>query len=126
MKWITIKFWNAVFEYLNLTEEQSRDAFVLIDKRDKIKDFVDALTEVVGEKSANEIEDIFVSGYQKFADKSEKLSGTRGALYQHGSGGAACGGDDLRSDEVVGGEYAYRFGKLSEPDGEVLLQGTDV
>lgn len=68
------RFWNAMFEYLNLTEEQSRDAFVLIDKRDKIKDFVDALTEVVGEKSANEIEDIFVSGYQKFADKSEKLS----------------------------------------------------
>lgn len=68
------RFWNAMFEYLNLTAEQSRDAFVLIDKRDKIKDFVPALTEVVGEKSANEIEDVFVNGYQKFADKSEKLS----------------------------------------------------
>lgn len=68
------RFWNAMFEYLNLSAEQSRDAFVLIDKRDKIKDFVPALTEVVGEKSANEIEDVFVSGYQKFADKSEKLS----------------------------------------------------
>ncbi len=68
------RFWNAMFEYLNLTTEQSRDAFVLIDKRDKIKDFVPALTEIVGEKSANEIEDVFVSGYQKFADKSEKLS----------------------------------------------------
>lgn len=68
------RFWNAMFEYLNLTAEQSRDAFVLIDKRDKIKDFVPALTEVVGEKSANEIEDVFVYGYQKFADKSEKLS----------------------------------------------------
>ena len=68
------RFWNAMFEYLNLTAEQSRDAFVLIDKRDKIKDFVPALTEVVGEKSANEIEDVFISGYQKFADKSEKLS----------------------------------------------------
>ncbi len=68
------RFWNAMFEYLNLTAEQSRDAFVLIDKRDKIKDFVPALTEVVGEKSANEIEDVFVNGYQKFAGKSEKLS----------------------------------------------------
>lgn len=68
------KFWNAVFEYLNLTAEQSRDAFILIDKRDKIRDFRDALIEVVGEDSANQIESVFENGYKSFADKSEKLS----------------------------------------------------
>lgn len=68
------RFWNAMFDYLGLSSEQSRDAFVLIDKRDKIKDFKDALTEVIGEKAANEIEDVFVLGYKKFADKSESLA----------------------------------------------------
>lgn len=68
------KFWNAMFEYLNLDDKQSREAFVLIDKRDKIADFNDALIEIVGEQNANIIEDVFASGYKSFADKSAKLS----------------------------------------------------
>ncbi|MBR4806686.1 MAG: ATP phosphoribosyltransferase regulatory subunit, partial [Alphaproteobacteria bacterium] len=47
------RFWNAMFAYLNLNDAQARDAFVLIDKRDKISDFVDGLIETVGEKAAN-------------------------------------------------------------------------
>ena len=35
------RFWNAMFAYLNLNDAQARDAFVLIDKRDKISDFMD-------------------------------------------------------------------------------------
>ena len=68
------KFWNAMFEYLNLDEKQSREAFILIDKRDKIKGFRDALAETIGDKNADEIESIFDNGYKAFADKSEKLS----------------------------------------------------
>ena len=68
------RFWNAMFEYLKLNEKQSRDAFVLIDKRDKIKDFRDALIEIVGENNANQIESIFEKGYKTFADKSDALS----------------------------------------------------
>lgn len=67
------RFWNAVFEYMNLTAEQSRDAFILIDKRDKIKDFVDALAEVVGFDKATEIESIFTNGYHSFLNKSENV-----------------------------------------------------
>ncbi len=68
------KFWNAMFEYLKLDEKQSREAFILIDKRDKIKDFRDALAETIGNKNADVIETIFDKGYKAFADKSEKLS----------------------------------------------------
>ena len=67
------KFWNAMFEYLGLDENQSRAAFILIDKRDKIKDFRDALAETIGADKADEIESIFAKGYKNFADKSEKL-----------------------------------------------------
>ena len=68
------KFWNAMFEYLELDDKQSREAFVLIDKRDKIDDFKDALVEIIGEQKANIIESIFESGYKSFASKSEKLA----------------------------------------------------
>lgn len=67
------KFWNAMFEYLGLSEDQSREAFVLIDKRDKISGFVDVLTDVVGAQKANEIESVFQNGYRSFLNKTESL-----------------------------------------------------
>ena len=68
------KFWNAMFEYLKLDEKQSRELFILIDKRDKIPDFTDAITELVGADKASIIENVFDKGYETFADKSENLS----------------------------------------------------
>lgn len=67
------RFWNAMFEYLGLDEKQSRDAFVLIDKRDKITDFLNGLTEVCGEKNANEIESVFTNGYRSMLNKNDNL-----------------------------------------------------
>lgn len=68
------KFWNAIFEYLKLDDNQSREAFILIDKRDKIPDFKDALIEIIGKQNASVIEDVFVSGYKSFVNKSDKLA----------------------------------------------------
>ncbi|MCR4917934.1 MAG: histidine--tRNA ligase, partial [Alphaproteobacteria bacterium] len=68
------RFWNAVFEYLELTPEQSREAFVLIDKRDKINGFTDALAEVLGAQKANEIESVFTNGYRSFLNKTDNLN----------------------------------------------------
>ncbi len=67
------RFWNAMFAYLNLNEAQARDAFVLIDKRDKISDFVDGLIETVGENAAKEINSVFTNGYRSFMGKSAEL-----------------------------------------------------
>ncbi|MBQ6735894.1 MAG: histidine--tRNA ligase [Alphaproteobacteria bacterium] len=67
------RFWNAMFAYLNLDEKQSRDAFVLIDKRDKITDFVEGLVETVGESAAKEIDAVFKDGYRSFVGKTGEL-----------------------------------------------------
>ena len=68
------RFWNAMFEYLGLNEQQSREAFILIDKKDKLKDFSEALTEAIGEKAANEINNVFSKGYESFLNKSDNLT----------------------------------------------------
>lgn len=67
------KFWNAMFDYLNLNDTQRRSAFVLIDKKDKLKDFQEGLIEEVGEVAATEINRVFADGYQSFEGKSEAL-----------------------------------------------------
>ncbi len=66
-------FWNAMFEYMDLSPELARKAFVLIDKKDKLDDFVGALAQEIGVKSAAEIEQVFTKGYNTFANASEKL-----------------------------------------------------
>jgi len=67
------RFWNAMFSYLNLTDDQARDAFVLIDKRDKIADFFEGLVETVGENAAKEIDAVFTNGYRSFVGKNAEL-----------------------------------------------------
>ena len=67
------RFWNAMFEYLDLTTEQAREVFVLVDKKDKISDFVDGLVAAVGAKKANEINSVFTKGYRSFLKKTDKL-----------------------------------------------------
>lgn len=67
------RFWNAMFSYLNLNADQARDAFVLIDKRDKIADFYEGLVETVGENAAKEIDAVFKKGYRSFVGKTDEL-----------------------------------------------------
>ena len=67
------RFWNAMFEYLKLNDEQARAAFVLIDKKDKLKDFLPALIDTIGDKKANEINKVFTTGYKSFFKKSDNL-----------------------------------------------------
>ena len=67
------RFWNAMFEYLKLTPEQSRNAFILIDKRDKISDFYDGLVETVGNAAADVINNVFSQGYKSFVGVTNEL-----------------------------------------------------
>jgi histidyl-tRNA synthetase len=67
------RFWNAMFAYLNLNEDQAREAFVLIDKRAKIPDFMDGLIETVGQNAATEIDAVFTKGYRSFGGKTDEL-----------------------------------------------------
>lgn len=67
------KFWNAMFDYLDLDDVKRRSAFVLIDKKDKLRDFAGALTEEIGAGATNEIIKVFTDGYRSFVKKSENL-----------------------------------------------------
>lgn len=67
------RFWNAMFEYLEIGPDVARELFVLIDKKDKLDDFVGALCDVVDENVANEINQVFTDGYTAFLNKSPNL-----------------------------------------------------
>ncbi|MBQ0013451.1 MAG: histidine--tRNA ligase family protein, partial [Proteobacteria bacterium] len=67
------KFWNAMFEYLELNEQQCRDAFILIDKKDKLKDFENALCDIIGQQKTAELNKVFSDGYRSFLNKSKNL-----------------------------------------------------
>ncbi len=67
------RFWNAMFEYLSLDAQQCRAAFVLIDKRDKMTDFLEGIQEAVGTNAAAEINKVFTDGYKVFAGRSAAL-----------------------------------------------------
>ena len=67
------RFWNAMFAYLGLSAEQSKAAFVLIDKREKISDFYDGLVETVGADAATTINRVFSDGYKSFVNVSDAL-----------------------------------------------------
>ena len=69
-------FWDAVFDYLELSAEQKKSVFILIDKKDKMgdDDFADALKDTLNNSDKeNVIKSVFVDGYEKFVNKSEKL-----------------------------------------------------
>jgi len=69
-------FWDALFDYLKLTDDQKKEIFILIDKRDKIGDqeFAEWLSDVLkNEKLENEIKSVFTNGYTGFVNKSDNL-----------------------------------------------------
>jgi len=69
-------FWDAVFDWLELTAEQKKEIFVLIDKKDKMgdEDFAEGLSDALNDASKeNIIKSVFTDGYKQFVNKSEKL-----------------------------------------------------
>lgn len=71
-------FWDALFNYLNLTDAQKKEIFILIDKRDKIDnaEFNAWLSDILkNEKLENEIKSVFANGYEYFSGKSAELDG---------------------------------------------------
>jgi len=75
------KFWDALFDYLKLPRDSARQAFVLIDKKDKLKDeFEPALKEAVDGAAAKAILSVFSAGYQAFFGKTAALDAAIGEL----------------------------------------------
>lgn len=69
-------FWDAIFDWLGMTDAQKKDVFVLIDKRDKMgdDDFAEGLRDFLGdENKENVIKSVFTNGYRDFVNKNDKL-----------------------------------------------------
>ena len=69
-------FWDALFDYLELTDAQKKDVFVLIDKKDKMgdEDFAEGLRDTLDDAGKeNQIKSVFTNGYSDFLNKSDKL-----------------------------------------------------
>ena len=69
-------FWDALFDYLEMTDEQKKNVFVLIDKKDAMGDdeFAQGLTDFVSDANKeNQIKSVFADGYAGFVGKSDKL-----------------------------------------------------
>ena len=69
-------FWDALFDYLELNDEQKKEVFVLVDKKEKMgdDDFAEGLTDTIGNKDKERlIKLVFTDGYKQFVNKSAKL-----------------------------------------------------
>ncbi len=69
-------FWDALFDYLEMTDGQKKDVFVLIDKKDKMgdDDFAEGLSDALNDAiKENQIKSVFTNGYSDFLNKSDKL-----------------------------------------------------
>ena len=69
-------FWDALFDYLEMSDDQKKDVFVLIDKKDKMgdEDFAEGLSETLNNpEKENQIKSVFTNGYSDFLNKSDKL-----------------------------------------------------
>lgn len=69
-------FWDALFDYLEMSDAQKKSVFVLIDKKDKMgdDDFAEGLSEALSDADKeNKIKSVFTDGYQNFLNKSDKL-----------------------------------------------------
>ncbi len=109
------RFWNAMFEYLNLSPAQARAAFILIDKRDKIKDFVDALREDLGDaNAADEINRVFTDGYSVFVGRAPALDAAIAELDTFMQKLAAMGIGNAKIDLGIMRGHAYYTGIVFE------------
>ena len=69
-------FWDALFDYLEMSDDQKKDVFVLIDKKDKMgdADFAEGLRDTLNNpEKENQIKSVFINGYSGFLNKSDKL-----------------------------------------------------
>ena len=70
-------FWDALFDFLEMTDGQKKDVFVLIDKKDKMgdEDFAEGLKDTLGDtEKENQIKFVFTNGCSDFLNKSDKLN----------------------------------------------------
>ncbi len=110
-------FWDALFEYLELTSEQKKMVFVLIDKKDKMgdQDFAEGLADALSDaEKENEIKSVFTNGYTQFLNKSDNLNSAISELTKFMETLRAFGVENAEIDLAITRGLAYYTGLVFE------------
>ena len=110
-------FWDALFDWLEMTQDQKKDVFVLIDKKDKMgdQDFAEGLQDTLNDQTKeNLIKSVFTDGYSQFINKSDKLNSAISELTQFAKTLDEIGVKNAKIDLSITRGLAYYTGLVFE------------
>ena len=110
-------FWDALFDCLEMTQDQKKDVFVLIDKRDKMgdDDFAEGLRDTLNDENKESlIKSVFSDGYNGFVNKTEKLDAAINELTKFMDVLAGMGVKNAKIDLSITRGLAYYTGLVFE------------
>lgn len=67
------KFWDAFFNYLEIDNKYIKELLIIIDKKDKLENYIDDIKKIIGEEKAFKINQVFTEGYKCFLNINENL-----------------------------------------------------
>ena len=110
-------FWDALFDYLEMTDNQKKDVFVLIDKKDKMgeDDFAEGLKDALNNTDKeSQIKSVFTNGYSVFLNKSDKLNAAISELQDFMDTLGCFGVKNAKIDLSIARGLAYYTGLVFE------------
>lgn len=110
-------FWDALFDWLEMSDAEKKAVFVLIDKKDKMgdEDFAEGLRDALGNADKeNEIKSVFIDGYKNLLNKSDKLNSAISELTEFMKTLEAFGVKNAEIDLAITRGLAYYTGLVFE------------
>ena len=110
-------FWDALFDYLEMDDAQKKNVFVLIDKKDKMRDddFAEGLKDALNDtEKENQIKSVFTDGYSDFLNKSDRLDSAIAELNEFMKTLESFGVKNAKIDLSIARGLAYYTGLVFE------------
>lgn len=110
-------FWDALFDYLEMDDTQKKNVFVLIDKKDKMRedDFAEGLKDALNDtEKENQIKSVFTNGYSDFLNKSDRLDSAIAELNEFMKTLESFGVKNAKIDLSIARGLAYYTGLVFE------------
>lgn len=110
-------FWDALFDYLEMDDAQKKNVFVLIDKKDKMRedDFAEGLKDALNDmEKENQIKSVFTDGYYDFLNKSDRLDSAIAELNEFMKTLESFGVKNAKIDLSIARGLAYYTGLVFE------------
>ncbi len=110
-------FWDAMFYYLELSDDQKKSVFVLIDKKDAMGDdeFAAGLRDALADaRKEDEIKSVFARGYTDFAGRTDALDAAISELTNFATMLRDMGVDNAEIDLSIARGLAYYTGLVFE------------